>query len=181
MDLQWFVYVFQKKDTKMERGTKWNREQGVIVKSIWQGTMDMEGGREVMGGGKKIQHGAGLAYACIKILFLEDLGVLKRTQVVVRRQTSSLLGLLGLLGQKHSLDVWQHTSLGDGHTGQKLVQLLVITDGQLKMTGDDPCLLVVTGSISCQLKDLSSKVLHDGSQVNGSASTNPLGIVTLAE
>jgi hypothetical protein len=30
--------------------------------------------------------------------------------------SSSLLGLLGLLGEKHSLDVRQHTSLGDGDT-----------------------------------------------------------------
>ena len=31
------------------------------------------------------EHGAILAYACIKILFLEDMGVLKRTQVVVQQ------------------------------------------------------------------------------------------------
>ena len=128
-----------------------------------------------------MKHGAVLAFACIKILFLEDMGVLKRTQVFVGRQRSSLLGLLGLLGQKHSLDVGQHTSLGDGHTGQKLVQLLVVTDGQLKMTGDDPCLLVVTGSISCQLEDLSSQVFHDSSKVHGCTSSDPLSVVALAE
>ena len=37
--------------------------------------------------------------------------------------------------QKHSLDVGQDTSLGDVDTGQKLVQFLVLSDGQLKMMG----------------------------------------------
>ena len=91
------------------------------------------------------------------------------------------LGLLGLLGEEDSLDVGQDTSLGDGDTGQQLVQLLVVTDGELKVTGDDPGLLVVTGSISSQLKDLSSEVLHDSSHVDWSTSTNTGSIVTLAE
>ena len=33
---------------------------------------------------------------------------------------------LGLLGQKHSLDVGQHTALGNGHPGEQLVQFLII-------------------------------------------------------
>ena len=92
-----------------------------------------------------------------------------------------LLGLLGLLGQKNSLDVWQHTTLGDGHTGQEFVQFLVIADGQLKMSGDDPGLLVVTGSVSCKLQDLSSQVFHNCGQIDWSASSCSLSIVSLAE
>ena len=88
---------------------------------------------------------------------------------------------LGLLGQKHSLDVGQHTTLGDGHAGQKLVQLLVVADGQLKVTGDDPGLLVVTGSVSCQLKHFGGEVLEHGRQVDGGSGTNTLGVVALAE
>ena len=42
---------------------------------------------------------------------------------------------LSFFEQKHSLDVGQNTSLGDGDTGQKLVQFLVLSDGQLKMKG----------------------------------------------
>jgi hypothetical protein len=49
------------------------------------------------------------------------------------------------------------------------------------MTGDDPGLLVVTGSVASKLENLSRKVLHDGSQVYGSTGTNTLGVVTLAE
>ena len=36
-----------------------------------------------------------------------------------------------LLGQEHGLDVGEDSALGDGHSGQQLVQLLVITDGKL--------------------------------------------------
>ena len=56
-----------------------------------------------------------------------------------------------------------------------------ITDGQLKVTGDDPGLLVVTGSIAGQLEDLSCQVLHDGGHVDWGTSTNTGSIVSLAE
>ena len=101
--------------------------------------------------------------------------------LVSRNLLRDLLGLLGLLGQKHGLDVRQHTTLGDGHTGEKLVQFLVVTDGQLQVTGDDPRLLVVTGGVSCQLENLGGEVFHDGGQVNWSAGTDALTIVALAE
>ena len=100
----------------------------------------------------------------------------------VRRLGLATGGLgLRLLGQKHSLDVGQDTSLGDGHAGQKLVQLLVVADGQLKVTGDDPGLLVVTGSIACQLQNLSGQVLEHSRQVDGGSGTHTLGVVSLAE
>ena len=89
--------------------------------------------------------------------------------------------LLGLLGEEDSLDVGEDTTLSDGDSGEKFVQLLVITDGELKMSRDDPGLLVVTSGISGQLEDLSSEVLEDGSQVDGGTSTHSLGVVSLAE
>ena len=104
-----------------------------------------------------------------------------------RRIGASRLGLaagglgLGLLGQKHSLDVGQHTTLGDGDAGQKFVQLLVVADGQLKVTGDDPGLLVVTCSVACQLKNFGSQVLENGGEVHGGTSTNTLSVVSLAK
>jgi len=88
---------------------------------------------------------------------------------------------LRLLGQKHGLDVGQNTTLGDGDAGQKLVQLLVIADGQLKMTGDDSGLLVVTGGVSGQLQNFSGKVLEDGSQVHWGTGANTLSVVSLAQ
>jgi len=96
-------------------------------------------------------------------------------------QPTDLLGLLGLLGQENSLDVGEDTTLGNGHSGQEFVQFLVITDGQLQVTWDDPGLLVVTGSIACQLQDLSCEVLHDGSQVDWGTSTYTFGIVAFSQ
>ena len=89
--------------------------------------------------------------------------------------------LLGLLGEEDSLNVWQDTTLGNGDSGEKFVELLVITDGKLKMTGDDPGLLVVTGSVASQLEDLSSEVLKDSSQVDGGTSTHALSVVAFAQ
>ena len=104
-----------------------------------------------------------------------------RFELLGSKSASDLLGLLGFLGQKNGLDVRQNTSLGDGHTGQKLVQLLVVADGQLQVTGDDPGLLVVTSGVSCQLENLSGQVFHNGSQVHGSSGTDALAIVALAK
>ncbi|KAG7224895.1 hypothetical protein INR49_014811 [Caranx melampygus] len=82
---------------------------------------------------------------------------------------------------KNSLDVGQHTTLGDGDSTQKLVELLVVADGQLQVTGDDTGLLVVAGSVAGQLEDLSSQVLEHSGQVDGSTSTNTLSIVAFAQ
>ena len=90
-----------------------------------------------------------------------------------------LLGLLGLLGQENSLDVGEDTTLGNGHTREQLVQFLVITDGQLQVTGDDPGLLVVSGGVAGQLEHLGGQVLHDGSQVDGGSGSDALGVVAL--
>ena len=97
------------------------------------------------------------------------------------KEKLSLGGLLGLLGQKNSLDVGEDSTLGDGDSSEQLVQLLVVTDGQLEVTGDDPGLLVVTGSVAGQLEDLSRQVLHDSGPVDGGPSSHTLGVVSLAE
>lgn len=86
-----------------------------------------------------------------------------------------------LLGQENGLDVWQDTTLGDGDTGQELVQLFVVADGQLQVSWDDSCLLVVTGSVAGQLQNFSGEVLHNSGQVDWGSSTNSLGIVALSE
>merc|ERR1719382_1372880 len=118
-----------------------------------------------------------MIYLCVSI------GGPKKGRSVVcgQRVKLSLGGLLGLLGEEDGLDVGEDTALGDGHTGKQLVQLLVVTDGQLEVTGDDPGLLVVTGSVASQLEDLSCQVLHDGGHVDGGTSSYTLGVVSLAE
>ena len=89
--------------------------------------------------------------------------------------------LLGLLGQKYGLDVGKNTSLCDGDTGKKFVQLLVVTDSQLKVTGNNSCLLVVTGSIARQLKNLSAQVFEHSSQVHWSTGADSLSVIAFAE
>ena len=66
------------------------------------------------------------------------------------------------------MDVGENTTLGDCDMSQQLVQLLVVADGELEMTGDDTGLLVITGGIASQLEDFGSEVFKDGSEVDGS-------------
>jgi len=79
------------------------------------------------------------------------------------------------------VNVGKDTTLGDGDVTEKLVQLLVVADGELKVARDNTGLLVVAGSVASQLENLSSEVLENGSEVDGSTGTDTLGIVTLAE
>jgi hypothetical protein len=79
------------------------------------------------------------------------------------------------------VDVGQNTTLGDGDVAEKLVQLLIVADGELEVTGDDTGLLVVASGVASKLEDLSSQVLEDGGEVDGSAGTDTLGVVALAE
>jgi hypothetical protein len=79
------------------------------------------------------------------------------------------------------VDVGQNTTLGDGDVAEKLVQLLIVADGELEVTGDDTGLLVVASSVASKLEDFGSQVLEDGSEVDGSAGTDTLSVVALAE
>ena len=79
------------------------------------------------------------------------------------------------------MNVGEDTTLGDCDVTEKLVQFLIVADGELEMTGDDTGLLVVTSSVASQLEDFSSKVLKDGSQVDWGTGTDTLSIVALAE
>lgn len=79
------------------------------------------------------------------------------------------------------MNVGQNTTLCNGNVSQQLVQLLIVADGKLEMTGNDTSLLVVTGGVASQLEDFSSEVLENGSKVNGGTSADALSIVALAE
>lgn len=57
------------------------------------------------------------------------------------------------------MDVRKDTTLCNGDVSQKLVQFLVVADGELKMTGNNASLLVVTGSVASQLEDFCCEVL----------------------
>ena len=66
------------------------------------------------------------------------------------------------------VNVGQDTTLGNGDVAQKLVQLLIVTDGELEMTRDDTGLLVVTSGVTGQFENFSCEILKNGSKVNGS-------------
>jgi hypothetical protein len=71
--------------------------------------------------------------------------------------------------------------LGDGHSGQQFVQLLIVSDCQLQMSGDDTSLLVVTGSVTSQFQNFSGQVFHDGSQVHRGTGADTFGVVSLPQ
>jgi hypothetical protein len=79
------------------------------------------------------------------------------------------------------VDVGENTTLGDGDVAEELVQLLIVADGELEVTGDDTGLLVVASGVASKLEDFGSQVLKDGSEVDGSAGTDTLSVVALAE
>ena len=89
--------------------------------------------------------------------------------------------LLSLLGQQDCLNVGQYSSLGNGDSGKKFVELLVVSDGKLKVSRNDPGLLVVSSSVSCQLKNFSSQVFQDGCQVYWGSGSYSFGEVTLSK
>ncbi|CAL8139020.1 unnamed protein product [Orchesella dallaii] len=89
--------------------------------------------------------------------------------------------LFGFLGEEDSLDVWQDTTLSNGNSRQELVQLFVVTDGELEMTGNDTGLLVVTSRVTCQLENFSGQVLHNGSEVDWSSSSHSLSVISLSQ
>lgn len=79
------------------------------------------------------------------------------------------------------VNVGKDTTLSNCNMAQEFVQFLIVADGELEMTGDDTGLLVVASSVASQLENFSSEVLKDGSQVNGSTSTDTLSVVALSE
>ena len=115
--------------------------------------------------------------------------VLKKTVLVwgVDEQAPQAKGkregllLLGLLGEEDRVDVGDDTTVGDGHLGQKLVELLIVADGELDVTRDDAHTLVVAGGVTGELEDLRGEVLEDGGEVDGGTGTDAGGVASTAE
>jgi hypothetical protein len=49
--------------------------------------------------------------------------------------------LLGLLWEKHGVDVGENTAGSDGHASEELVELLIVADGELDVTWGDALLV----------------------------------------
>lgn len=61
-------------------------------------------------------------------------------------------------GEELGQDVGEDTTLGDDDGSEEFVELFIVSDGELEMTGNDTGLLVVSGGITGQLEDFSSEV-----------------------
>ena len=114
-----------------------------------------------------------------RLIFQIFLNSTKRIQILHRNLVNLLL--FGLLGQEHSLDVGQDTTLSNSNTSQKFVQFFIISDGQLQVSGDDSGFLVISGSVTSQFQDFSGQVFQNGSQVDWGTSTDSFSVVTLSE
>ena len=99
------------------------------------------------------------------------------SEVEIRRR----LCLLGGLAEKDGVDVGENTTLGNGYGTEKLVELLVVADSKLNVTGDDAALLVIAGSVTGKLEDLGGEVLKDGGKVDGGTGTDAGGVLALLQ
>ena len=79
------------------------------------------------------------------------------------------------------MNVWKDTSGGNGNSSKKLVELLVVLDGEGKVTWDNTALLVIAGSVSSELENLSAEVLENSRQVDRGTSTHSSGILALTK
>ena len=77
------------------------------------------------------------------------------------------------------MDVGEDTTGGDGGAAEKSVELLIVADGELDVTGHNSGLLVVLGGVASELEDLSGEVLKDGSEVHGGTSADALSVAAL--
>ena len=79
------------------------------------------------------------------------------------------------------MDVRENTTGGDGGILKESVELLVVSNGELDVSGDDSGLLGVLGGVTGELEDLSGEVLKDGSEVHWGTSSDSLGVSSLLQ
>jgi hypothetical protein len=56
------------------------------------------------------------------------------------------------------VDLGQHAAVGDGDSGEKLPELLVVPDGEQDVARDDAGLLVVLGGVAGELQNLTTRI-----------------------
>ena len=79
------------------------------------------------------------------------------------------------------MDVGEDTTSSDSGVAEELVQLVVVADSQLDVTGNNAGLLVVLSGVASEFEDLSGEVLKNGSEVHGGTSTDALSVATSLE
>ena len=125
--------------------------------------------------------------------------------MVLKNTVGNSDGLLALLLEQDLLDVGKDAPGSNGDPAKQLVQLLVIANGKLRseivtkrnwkiiisqnlrganyreVSRGDALLLVVPGSVSGKLQQLSGEVLQDGSQVHPGTLPDASGEATLLD
>ena len=76
------------------------------------------------------------------------------------------------------MDVGEDTTGGNGGSTHEFVELVVVTDGHLDVSGDDSGSLEILGGVSGKLEDLSCEVLEDGGEVDGGTGSDSGGEFT---
>ena len=79
------------------------------------------------------------------------------------------------------MDVGEDTTGCNGSVSHESVELLIVADGELNVTGHDSGLLVVLGGVACELEDLSREVLKDGGEVHWGTGTDALSVSALLQ
>ena len=79
------------------------------------------------------------------------------------------------------MNVGKHTSSSNGDIAQELVEFFIILDGKSNVTRHDTALLVVTSSVSSKLENLGTKVLENGSKVDGSTGAHTSAELSLTK
>ena len=79
------------------------------------------------------------------------------------------------------MNIGKDTASSNGDISQELVELLIVLDGKSNVTRNDAAFLVVTSGIASKFENLSTKVLEDGSKVDGSSSSHTGAVLSLTE
>ena len=79
------------------------------------------------------------------------------------------------------MNVGEDSTGSNGGVGHEFVQLLVVSDGQLDVSGHNSGLFVVLSGVSSEFEDLSSQVFEDCSEVDWGTGSNSLGVSALLE
>ena len=79
------------------------------------------------------------------------------------------------------MNVGHYTSLSNGDTGEKFVQLFIVSNGQLEVARNDSAFFVVTSRVPRQLENFSDEILQHGGKVHGGPIADSLCVLSLAE
>ena len=79
------------------------------------------------------------------------------------------------------MDIGKNSSRSNSNSSKKLVQLLIVLNSKSDVPRYDTALLVITSGVSGKLEDLSTEVLENSSEVNGSSSSDTGSVLSLSE